>query len=310
MKINKPKFWDKEIGLFSICLLPLTLIVKLLIILKKNFSKTVSFKVPIICVGNIYLGGTGKTPTSILVANELLKFGKNPIILRKYYKNHEDEHNLIKNNFKNLALEKNRADGIARIENSKFDTVILDDGFQDYNIKKDLSIVCFNKNQMLGNGLILPAGPLRDSLNSLKYANIVLINGGKVKNFEKKILKINKNLKIFYSHYKPTNLNRFKNKKLLALAGIGNPENFFKLLENHKLDIKKKIVYPDHHLFSKNQIQNIVNEAKENNYQIITTEKDYYKIAKYKINEIQHLKVALEIVDQKKLFTLIEKLYD
>ena len=93
-------------------------------------------------------------------------------------------------------------------------------------ILKNLSIVCFNENQLIGNGLVLPAGPLRESLNALKNAEIVLINGNKNKNFEEKILNINKNLDIFYSSYIPVNLNNFKNHKLIAIAGIGNPDNF------------------------------------------------------------------------------------
>ena len=108
---------------------------------------------------------------------------------------------------------------------SGYDSVILDDGFQDYSIKKDLNILCFNKNQLIGNGLLLPSGPLREGLNSLERADIIIINGEKDSEFEK-ILKINKNLEIYYSIYNPVNLNEFKNKELLAIAGIGNPENF------------------------------------------------------------------------------------
>ena len=84
---------------------------------------------------------------------------------------------------------------------------------------------------MIGNGLILPSGPLRESLSSLKNAEIIIINGEKVKNFEEKILNINNELEIFYSYYEPLNIEKFRNKKLLALAGIGNPKNFFHLIE-------------------------------------------------------------------------------
>ena len=90
MKIYKPKFWDSEYSVIAILLTPITLIVILIIFFKKIFTRTIKFNIPIICIGNIYIGGTGKTPTSIYVAQELLKIGKKPAILRKFYKEHKD----------------------------------------------------------------------------------------------------------------------------------------------------------------------------------------------------------------------------
>ena len=309
IKINKPKFWDRKIGLISILFFPLTLIVIFFTFLKKKITKTRGFKIPVICVGNIYLGGTGKTPTSILLANELSKLGKKPLILRKYYKNHNDEYSLIKNYFKNLIISKNRIEGLKEAEKSNFDIVILDDGLQDYKIKKNLSIVCFNNNQLIGNGMVLPSGPLRENLSILKNVEIVIINGSKNINFENKILNINKKLEIFYSFYKPINLDQFKNKKLLALAAIGNPENFFQLVEKNDLKIFKKKIFPDHYQFSKAEMQNILREAEMENYQVIMTEKDYYKINHYKLKKINYLRVSLEIYNKEKLFKKINSLY-
>ena len=310
MKINKPKFWDKKIGFFSILLFPLSLVFLFLISLKKKIIKVKKFKIPIICIGNIYLGGTGKTPTSVLLAKELSELGKKPVILRKYYRDHNDEYNLIKNDFKNLIIAKNRLIGLKEAEDSDFDIAILDDGLQDYKIKKNKKIVCFNSNQLVGNGLVLPAGPLRETLYALKDADIVLINGNKVQNFENKILDINKKLEIFYSTYKSTNLEEFKNKKLLAIAGIGNPENFFQMIEKNNLEISKKISFPDHYEFSKNEMQNIVNDAKSNNFQIIMTEKDYFKVNKYKLEKINYLKVELKIFEKEKFLNKINSSYD
>ena len=309
IKINKPKFWDRKIGLISILFFPLSLIVIFFTFLKKKITKTRGFKIPVICVGNIYLGGTGKTPTSILLANELSKLGKKPLILRKYYKNHNDEYRLIKNYFKNLIISKNRIEGLKEAEKSNFDIVILDDGLQDYKIKKNLSIVCFNNNQLIGNGMVLPSGPLRENLSILKNVEIVIINGSKNINFENKILNINKKLEIFYSFYKPINLDQFKNKKLLALAAIGNPENFFQLVEKNDLKIFKKKIFPDHYQFSKAEMQNILREAEMENYQVIMTEKDYYKINHYKLKKINYLRVSLEIYNKEKLFKKINSLY-
>ena len=310
MKLNKPKFWDKKFSFIAIILLPLSLIVIFSNFLKKKITKSINFKIPIICIGNIYIGGTGKTPASIYVAKELSKFGKKTVIIRKYYKDHGDEYNLIRENFNNLIINKNRIDGIKEAKKLKYETLILDDGFQDYTIKKNLNILCFNNSQLIGNGFVLPSGPLRENLSSLKKAEIVLINGKKNIEFEKKILKINKNLEIFYTIYKPENINQFKNKKLLAIAGIGNPNNFFQLLLDNGLNIEKKLIFPDHYEFTEAEIFSLVKEADINNNQIIMTEKDYFRIKHFNQNKIKYLKVSLIINNKEKLLNSITRLYD
>jgi len=310
MKLNKPKFWNLKNSIFSILLLPFSLIVLMSVLIKKKLTKTIRFNIPIICVGNIYIGGTGKTPSSIFLAKELSALGKNPVILRKYYKSHSDEHRLIKKKFQNLILCQNREEGIREAEQSNFDTVILDDGLQDYKIKKNLSIVCFNQNQLLGNGFVIPAGPLRESLNALKNAHLILINGKKDSEFEKKVLNINKDLEIFYSFFEPINIEKFKNKKLLAIAGIANPENFFKLLTENNLNIEKKLFFPDHYEFTKAEIKSIVEDAKNKNLQIIMTEKDYYKIENFNILEIEYLKLSLKIINKTRFIQTIRRFYD
>ena len=219
--------------------------------------------------------------------------GKNPVIIKKFYKSHQDEHNFIEKNFNNLILETNRSIGINKAIEQGFDTVILDDGLQEYKIKKNFSIVCFNENQLIGNGFIFPAGPLREGLNALKNVDLIVINGKENKNFQKKILKINPNLSFFYSEYKLKNCEQFKNKKLLAIAGIGNPSNFFDLLEEEGLVVAKKLVYPDHYEFSKKELLEFIEIGKKNNYEIVFTEKDYFRIKKYNLSQLKFLGVEL-----------------
>lgn len=310
MKIFKPLFWEKKISLISIILLPVSLIVKLAAYLKRKLTKPIIFKIPIICVGNIYLGGTGKTPLSIYIANELTKLKKKPLIIRKFYKNHSDEHRLIKKNYKHFITNSNRSTGIINAQNNNYDTVILDDGFQECKIKKNLNIICFSQNQLAGNEMVIPSGPLRESLNALKYADLILINGKKVSDFEKKILKINNKLKIFYSNYIPVNIDQFKGKKLLAIAGIGNPNNFFELLEDYDLNIEKKISFPDHYKFTPSDIKKIVSEAKKNNLEVVMTEKDYLKIKDLNDEVFHYIPISLEVDNKAKFINEIVRIYD
>ena len=310
MKLFKPKFWKSNKNFFTVLLIPLSLITWIYIILKKTFIQKVKFNIPVICVGNIFIGGTGKTPLSIHIARKLSENGKNPAIVRKYYKSHKDEHKMIISYYNKLILNLNRSKGIYEALEKGYDAVILDDGFQDYKIKKNLSIICFNSNQLIGNGYLFPSGPLRESLGSLRNADILIINGDRSLNFEQKILKIQKDLKIYYSNYKPLNIQEFKNKKLLVISGIGNPENFFKILKDNQMNIQKKMVYPDHYEFTKNEMLKIIEHAKKNDFQIVMTEKDYYKIKDFSLENIKYLKVKLEIEKEEEFIKNVMKAYD
>tara|TARA_A100001011_G_scaffold256133_1_gene264385 strand:+ start:3108 stop:4037 length:930 start_codon:yes stop_codon:yes gene_type:complete len=295
MKVTKPKFWSEKNNFFSLLLIPISFLIQLLNIVKNKFIYSQSFNIPVICVGNIYLGGTGKTPSSIMITRELQKLGKKPAIIRKYYPSHSDEHELIKENVDCLFLNKKRGNAIRDAVKAKYNLAILDDGFQDDTIKKNLNILCFNSNQLIGNGMTIPSGPLRQNINSIKQAQIVLINGDSDNSFEEKILKISKQIKIFYSKYIPINIDKFKNKKLFAFAGIGNPENFFKLLSKNNLNVQKKIAFPDHYKFKKSEIQKMIDESFSNNLKLVTTEKDYLRVRNFGFKDVQVIKVKLEV---------------
>ena len=300
MKIFKPKFWHKKNSLISFFLLPISLIFQFLIILKKNLKKRKKFSIPVICVGNIYVGGTGKTPLCIELFNILRKLNKKIAIIKKFYKTHEDEFKLIES--KNIKLFKNRsrAAAIKEAEIENYDCVILDDGFQDSSIVKDLNIICFNEEQLAGNEMTLPSGPLRESLSSLENSQIVVINGNVNKFFENKIKNISSDISIYYSNYLPTNLNKFTEHDLLAFAGIGNPNNFFNLLEENNLHVVKKLSFPDHYNYSVKELKDLVDFSIKNNLKIVTTEKDFFRIKHHKISQIQCLNVELKIENKDK----------
>ena len=136
MKIFKPKFWSEKNSFSAKLLYPISIFYKLLLFIKQKTTKELNLNIPIICVGNIYIGGTGKTPLSILIAKELKKKGKEPAIIRKYYTSHKDEHLLIEKYFKSLILNNNRISAIQNAKSFGYDLMILDDGFQDLRIKK------------------------------------------------------------------------------------------------------------------------------------------------------------------------------
>ena len=309
MKITKPNFWQKPRSFMSIILFPITFIVLIIIFIKKKIHKEIKFNIPVLCIGNIYVGGTGKTPLSIFLAKELKNLKIKPVIIKKFYKNHEDEHLLIKK--KNIPLISNvRRDKAILLAENEFNLAILDDGFQDYKIVKNMSIICFHHKQLIGNGYVFPSGPLRESINSINRAQIAIINGDRNIKFESKLLKINSNIKIFYSKYKLINQEKFENKDILAFAGIGNPNNFFDLLSSEGLKIRHTISYPDHYNFQKEEILKIMKYAQKNKYTILTTEKDYLRIEKYKLPEINFCGIDLNISKKEELLKLIESIYD
>ena len=295
MKIFKPKFWHKKNSLLSFILLPLTIFLQFLIAINNILKKKEKFTIPVICVGNIYLGGTGKTPLCIEVAKIFKKSKKKVAIIRKFYKSHEDEFKLIESKNIKLFTDLSRTTAIKKAELENFDIVILDDGFQDSSIEKKLNIICFNEKQLAGNEMTIPSGPLREPLASLKNSQIIVINGKVNQDFENKLKTISNKISIYYSEYILSDFSQFIGQNLIVFAGIGNPTNFFNLLDKNNLKIIKKISFPDHYNYSIKELNNLVDYSIKNNLKIITTEKDYKRIEGYNLPEIQYLSVELKI---------------
>jgi len=260
MNFFKPKFWDKnQISFFSVLLFPISLLIKVLSFFKRSFTKTHQCSIPIICVGNIYLGGTGKTPLCIEIFSILKNLNMNPVFIRKKYDSFQDEADLQKQ-VGPVYQNKKRTDAVKEALENKANVAILDDGFQDFSINKNLSIVCFNEKKWIGNGLVIPSGPLREDLSALKRAGHVFINGAKNTDIENKIFNKNKEVKIFYTKYIPQNIDDFKNNKVIAFAGIGNPENFFDLLKDNNIKVLKEKKFPDHYNYSEKELENLISK--------------------------------------------------
>ena len=308
MNFLKPKFWDKkQISFISILLFPISLIIKLVNTFKPYFIKTNQYSIPVICVGNIYLGGTGKTPLCIEIFSILKNLNMNPAFIRKKYDSFQDEVNLQKK-IGPIYQDRKRAKAINEATKNKVNAVILDDGFQDFSVKKNLSIVCFNEKQWVGNGLTIPSGLLRENHSSIERAHFAFINGKKNTDIEKKILKKNKEIKIFYMKYKPQNIEKFKNKNIIAFAGIGNPENFFDLLKDYNIKVIEKINFPDHHKYSDQELRDLNNKIKENDSILLTTEKDYLRIDENLKKNINYLKIETEIEKKNQFIDEIKKI--
>ena len=303
MNFKKPEFWDKsELSIWSIILYPFSLLFLIISLGAKFLKIKKKFPIPIVCVGNIYTGGTGKTPLALEIFKITKSYGKNPAFVKKGYDYLYDEIQMLDKTGKTYS-DKNRKEAIKSLISDKHDLAILDDGFQDLSIEKDFSILCFNSRQLIGNGFLIPAGPLRESFDSIKKADCVLINGDRNIEFENKINKINKNIKIFYSKYKIKNIENFKNKEIVAFAGIGNPSNFFHLLKENNINVKKTYSFPDHYNYSENDFSKIIGDK---NMKIITTEKDYFRMNDRQKQNCEFVKVDLEIENKSEFVNLIK----
>jgi len=308
MKYKKPKFWDsKQKSFFAILLFPFSLLF-LLFSKIKNIKPKTKFSIPVVCIGNIYLGGTGKTPVAMEIFKITQSLGKKPGFVKKFYSYLEDEINMLKE-IGATFVYKNRIEAINVLIKNKYDLAVLDDGLQDPTIKKDFSIVCFNSEQWIGNGLLIPAGPLREKLSSINAVDCIIINGNKNKEIEEQIFKYaSGTTKIFYSKYKIINSEKFKNKNLIAFAGIGNPENFFNLLKKNKLNVIEEFSFADHYKYTDRDLDKLLLSCKQKNAMLLTTEKDHLRLPKKYKKKINFVKLKVKIINKEKFIKYIKKL--
>ena len=298
MRLTKPKFWKTK-NFLSYILYPLSLITYLINFLKE-FSIKKNFEIKTICIGNIFVGGTGKTSLAIEI-NEFLRKKFKTVFIKKNYENQSDEINLLRNKGKIISLD-NRENALLTAIKKKYQVTILDDGLQQKNINYDLKIVCFNSDDAFGNGYMFPAGPLRESIKEIKNYDLAFLNGEKKNNqLKSKLKSLNKNLEIFEGQYKPLNLKNFDlKKKYLMFCGIGNPHEFGQTLIKYKFNICDKVVYPDHHQLTDIDLKKLKNRAKKEKLTLITTEKDFFRLSKIQRKNIKFLKIKLEITNKNK----------
>jgi tetraacyldisaccharide 4'-kinase len=328
MYFIKPKFWDKKKSSFlSILLYPLSIIYYLINIIRKKISIPRKFNIPIICVGNIYIGGTGKTSAAIEIMKILNKSKKICFLTKGYgrkskkdiYLNELNISNqntvdtgdeaLLLNKYGDVYISNNRAKAINTIIKLGYDAIILDDGFQDHLIFKNLNILCFDSKNWIGNNNLIPSGPLREPLTSIKEANFIIIKGEKNQIIEKEIKTVNPNIDIIYAENKIGNIKTLEKKNFIAFAGIGNPYSFFNTLLDHNIKIIKQIIYPDHFQFTEKNYKVLSKEAENNKCDLLTTEKDYLRINNNFKEKIYYTKLNTLLIEKESLEEKLKKLF-
>ncbi|MFC1657941.1 tetraacyldisaccharide 4'-kinase [Candidatus Omnitrophota bacterium] len=310
--------------------------------------KPYRFNCRVISVGNITLGGTGKTLLVEMLAGLLKKDGHRVAVLSRGYKrpgvahpvsgeSYEamgDEPYMLSRNLGDIPVivDKHRARAAKKaIRDYQVDTVILDDGFQQWKIKKDLEIVTIDATNPFGNLSMLPRGVLREPLSSLRRADIFVLTKT---NFTKDSQKIKNTLNrispgclIFQGGYKPEGFYRlddsagtllgpeaFAGRQAGLLCGIADPESFAGLIRNLGIGIGISFKFPDHHQYTKAELDRVAGELKKRDIKLlITTEKDYVRLEAcgFRLSAISCyiMRIRMELTENEAFIKRIRSLY-
>ena len=303
--INHSKF-----GIFNFLLLPLSLVFFIVSrihfwLYKSSFLKVKESKVPIVVVGNITVGGTGKTPIVISIVNYFeSKNKKVGVVSRGYGGNYSqevlevvsssnpnecgDEPLLIKQKTQAVvAISKKRAKAVEFLNHQYHpDIIISDDGLQHYSMGRHIEIVVIDGMSRLGNGLFLPSGPLRDSKNRLNSVDFIINNGSSLNGEFSSQLESKSFVNLITGEKK--DLDFFKGRKCYAVAGIGKPKNFFSVIESFEIEVIPK-PFPDHYQYEEEDL------SFDNKYPILMTSKDCVKCSQFASDTMWYLDVSATI---------------
>ena len=316
--MTTPKFWYKKDFLSkfkSYLLSPLSVIWIFLSRIKAILSKPYNSKLKVICVGNLTIGGTGKTPFAISTFKWLKDIGYNPVFLTRGYGGNQIEPMEVKTFHKHkdvgdealllskigtTIVSKNRSSGAKFIEShqSNFDIIIMDDGLQNNQLRKNFNILLVDKNLMFGNEYCIPAGPLRETISSglLNIDAIIITGNNEIIDYQHYIFR--KKIPIFESIISLQKTLEVNQDKFLAFCGLGNPQKFYKTLEQNGFNLIQTKSFPDHYQYNDTDINSLKKEAKEYKLKLITTEKDYVKINEQNNNLINVASINLMIEDK------------
>lgn len=300
MKIIEPKFWwnDNPSILIKLMSLPFGILLKILIFLRNKLLKKIFLPKPVICVGNFVVGGQGKTPFVRYLRSVLEDVDKKTVVISNGYGGKMKSPKIITEIDKSIdcgdeallhakdgitVVSKNRVDAIEVLDKSHFDLILLDDGFQDPSIHKDLNIVIVDTSKGIGNNLLIPFGPMRESLDfALKKTDIVILINSINQNHQSiiNVLKIWKGL-VLNAEYE-TYIDEDINEEIIAFSGISNPDKFTYGLKSIGARVNKHFIFSDHENISEDDAKEIFEYSKFKNLRIVTTEKDLVKLKESK----------------------------
>ena len=315
--IETPKFWyEKNLSskVQSILLFPFSLLWILTSFLKKIFVTKYKSKLKVICIGNLTVGGTGKTPFAIYTYKLLKKLGYKPVFLTRGYggllegplkventhiSQDVGDEALLLNQIGPTIVSKDRSHGAKLIEKLKdnFNVIIMDDGLQNYQLVQDIKFLLVDKNLGFGNEFCIPSGPLREPIGqALIRVDAIILTGNNNKDTD-----INNvyNKPIFASKVKTMKPIKIKNEKVLAFCGLANPNKFYETLKDNGLNVKSTKSFPDHYEYKNEDIDKLISEANKQNLKLITTEKDYVKIKDNKeMISVLPIEIKLDVKDE------------
>ena len=314
MKIKSPKFWSEKDSAITKWLTPISKLYSLIASLKINSVIPEKASVPVVCVGNVSLGGAGKTPTVELVCNILKEKSYIPHILTggyggylknvvrvdpsmHYYLQVGDEA-LLSATVAPTWVGKNRINSGKAAVLSGANILVMDDGLQNNCIEKDVKILVVDSKQGFGNEHIFPAGPLRESIESgVKKSDLVLIIGDKNQELEDRIRQVKISMPVFYAHIKVTETVSVANNKVIGFCGLGYPDKFKKTLLDCGFEVVDFIAFSDHHPYTITEVQKLLKASKNMDAKLITTKKDYVKIPDVFKADISVIGIKLEPQD-------------
>ena len=311
--MKRPAFWDTPGPTWqSFFLTPASLIYGLGRMLHVSFIKAGRTPVPLICVGNVTVGGTGKTPVVLDLGNRLKKAGRAVHLLSRGYggrtfgpqRVEPDRHTAIEVGDEPLLLARtaptwvavDRLSGARVAANEGAEIVIMDDGFQSPRLVKNLSFLVFDGASGIGNGAMLPAGPMREPLSiALRRANAAVIIGD---DYHSLARYIPKSVTLFQADMIPVTPVGNSLGKVVAFAGIGRPKKFFHTLAEAGYDLVDTVAFPDHNLFAEHELTDLRARAKHHSAQLITTEKDFVRLTPSEREGIATMGVTLRWRDE------------
>ena len=286
----KTPWWFLHKTLLAFLLLPVSWVYYFFSVIVYNLRKISAYKSrrKIICFGNILAGGVGKTP----IVRAVAKYLDAPVVMRGYKKGKKtgwvgDEAMMLARDKIQVHVGDRKSNVILLNKQNDNTPIIMDDGFQNPRIKKDLSVLVFDQGLGFGNGFLLPAGPLREPRWAIRRANAVIIIRG-----AKKVRKIKlpPEIPVFYAD--SVTISPYdKNEKIFAFAGIGYPRKFFGQLKN----VVGKKTFPDHYQYTDDDLRNLIATAEQYDARLLTTEKDWVRLPRWARTEIKYARLDITL---------------